>query len=514
MIDFFFDNISTAVLVQDSSHCYIAANKAAVKWIGQAKENIIGKTDYEIFDKVLANVLHKKTEEVWSSGKESILKISAYRKDIEEKEVIQNNEYSIEIVTFKKYLISSQNNYIKYMTIEISVTYSLSEKEEENEYKISIENQLRDIVQFRNEMERLTKIGSWEYYPKQDALILSDQLYKIYDLRKNEKPIELSNIVAFMPPENQEQMQQFIENALKIHRPYSLEHKIHLKDNSEKWIHSFGNVILDKDSNVVKLLGIAQDITQRKEAQIDSIRKNQELDEKNKQLQKYIDSNLQLENFAYIASHDLREPLRTIGSFSQLLDKKYNHKLDAEGQEFLQFIIQATHNMNVLITDLLEYSRVNMEGFLPEKINLPTLCSEICDSLQRQIYESDAVIEYENIPTYIYCHHTKIKQLLQNLITNAIKFRKKDTPPYIKISCKENNIQWHFIVSDNGIGIKEEFYDKVFVLFKKLHTRAQYEGTGLGLAICKKIVEQHGGEIWLESKIDIGSDFHFTLRKP
>ena len=235
--------------------------------------------------------------------------------------------------------------------------------------------------------------------------------------------------------------------------------------------------------------------------------------EQKKQLKRYKDSNVQLENFAYIASHDLREPVRTINNFTQLLSRKMGDKLNVEEKEYFQFIKDGVNNMDVLINDLLTYSRVNTGEHKPENLNLENLLLIILNGLNQNIIEQEAEIIQENIPDFILGSKTKIKQLFQNLIANAIKFKKADIAPKVVISGAEDNTHWKFSISDNGIGIKPEYFEKIFMIFKKLHSKHEFQGSGIGLAICKKIVEQHDGEIWVESTLNEGTTFFFTIAK-
>lgn len=238
-----------------------------------------------------------------------------------------------------------------------------------------------------------------------------------------------------------------------------------------------------------------------------------QLEEQRKQLHRYKDSNMQLENFAYIASHDLREPVRTINNFTQLLARKMGDKLNEEEEEYFQFIKDGVNNMDLLINDLLTYSRVNTGEHIPEEVNLENLLLIILNGLNQNIKEQEAEIIYENLPDFVLGSKTKIKQLFQNLIANAIKFRKPDEAPKVVISCKEDNDFWEFAIKDNGIGIKKEYFDKIFMIFKKLHSKHEFQGSGIGLAICKKIVEQHDGRIWVESNPGEGTTFFFTISK-
>lgn len=259
---------------------------------------------------------------------------------------------------------------------------------------------------------------------------------------------------------------------------------------------------------------VVRNVTDQKKAQEQLQAKLQELDVKNRQLQKYIDSNMQLENFAYIASHDLREPLRTMANFAQLLSRKYEKVLDAPAKEYVNFIVNGSRNMNQLIEDLLAYSRVNTDEHVVEPVALKRMVFQVLHELNNFISQNRATIHYDNIPETISGNRTKLKQLFQNLISNAIKFHRPDVAPVVHIEAENLNSHWKFAVRDNGIGIEEDYYDKIFLLFKKLHNKKQFQGTGIGLALCKKIVEQHHGSIWLESVPGEGTTFYFTIRKP
>ncbi len=238
-----------------------------------------------------------------------------------------------------------------------------------------------------------------------------------------------------------------------------------------------------------------------------------ELNNKNQELQKYIESNGQLENFAYIASHDLKAPIRTIISFSQLLERKLKSKLDEDSKEYLDFIISASHNMKALIEDLLAYSKLNNQQLNIQSFVAEDLLLAISSEIHASINEKDAIVEWNNVEHKINGDIIKLKQLFQNLIMNAIKFQKPDVQPIVKIDCEDKEDYWQFSITDNGIGINPNYFERIFQLFQKIHVRTEYEGTGLGLAICSKIVEQHKGKIWLESKIDHGTTFYFTIAK-
>lgn len=237
------------------------------------------------------------------------------------------------------------------------------------------------------------------------------------------------------------------------------------------------------------------------------------LNQKNIELEKYIESNLQLENFAYMASHDLKAPVRTIVSFSQLLQRSAEDKLNESEKDFLSFIIGATNNMQRLIEALLTYARVNTQEQVLTEVPVKELIETIRVDLHSLIQENKAQVKIKGIPSKISADETKVRRLFQNLIQNAIKFQRKGVDPMIDIQGEDQPSYWQFSVRDNGIGIESEFHEKIFLLFRKLHNQKEYQGTGIGLALCKKIVEQHGGRIWLESTPGKGTTFFFTIKK-
>ncbi|MFK7795920.1 MAG: ATP-binding protein [Aureispira sp.] len=221
--------------------------------------------------------------------------------------------------------------------------------------------------------------------------------------------------------------------------------------------------------------------------------------------------NTQLEHFAYIASHDLNEPLRTIHSFIDIIREEYDHSINQEFQTYLDFIQDAAERMRAMIDGLLSYSRIGKSSDF-EIIRINNLLTELTDDLSHLIQINKVTLKVPELPS-IYCSRLELKQLFQNLITNAVKFQNTDNFPVIIISYEEQSKYWKFCISDNGIGIREEKQQDIFNIFTKLHRRTEYKGQGIGLSFCKKIVELHQGEIWVESIPNEGSKFYFTISK-
>lgn len=265
------------------------------------------------------------------------------------------------------------------------------------------------------------------------------------------------------------------------------------------WATSTLSAVFDENHILVGYTNLIRNSTRQKEA-----------DDRLKQLVSSLErSNQELERFAYIASHDLQEPLRMVSSYTQLLAKKYKDKLDPEAVEFIDFAVDGAMRMQQLITDLLTYSRVATKG----KPFAPTNCNSIVDQAIRNlgiaIKEAQAEVTHDNLPNIV-ADETQMLQLFQNLLSNAIKFHDK-TPPKVHIGVRQENNSWIFSIQDNGIGIAPEYQEQIFLIFQRLHSRKEYQGTGVGLAICKKIVERHGGKIWVVSEPGKGATFCFTL---
>ncbi|MGK7917969.1 MAG: ATP-binding protein, partial [Prochloraceae cyanobacterium] len=220
-------------------------------------------------------------------------------------------------------------------------------------------------------------------------------------------------------------------------------------------------------------------------------------------------SNAELKKFAYIASHDLQEPLNQVANYVQLLEMRYHQQLDEDATEFINFAVEGVSLMQTLIDDVLAYSKVDVQGIEFELTNVEAGLDRALGNLRGRILETKAVITRDPLPA-VMADSTQLMQLFQNLIGNAIKFRSQEAPK-IHVGAKRIEDAWLFWVEDNGIGIDPQFSDRIFVIFQRLHTRDEYPGTGMGLAICKKIVECHRGRIWVESELGQGATFYFTI---
>ncbi|MGH2575204.1 MAG: PAS domain S-box protein, partial [Ignavibacteria bacterium] len=282
------------------------------------------------------------------------------------------------------------------------------------------------------------------------------------------------------------------------HGILNLEFRCRRSDGTYIWLEDHMVSIKPSDGRH-HMAGVLVDITNRKKSE-----------EKLKHLaEKLSISNKELEQFAYVASHDLQEPLRMVASYIQLLQRRYKGQIGKEADEFIGFAVDGVTRMKSLINDLLIYSRVNTLQLPLEQTDCNKVIEKVLDTMKTSINEKKAKVVYDNLPT-IMGNPVQLGQLFQNLISNAVKFRGKETPR-VEIQAKLEGEEWQFSVKDNGIGIDKEFMDRIFIIFQRLHNYKEYPGTGIGLAICKKIVERHGGRIWVESELDKGSTIYFTI---
>jgi len=314
-------------------------------------------------------------------------------------------------------------------------------------------------------------------------------------------PRTLDGWAAVVHPEDLSHTMSEVQAHLDGHAPYAAEYRVRRKDGVYRWWTARGAIARTPDGKPLRWIGSITDITERKRAEERKMNLLADLERSNKEL----------EQFAYVASHDLQEPLRMVSSYTQLLAQKYEGQLDEKAKKYIDYAVDGAVRMQGLINDLLAYSRVNTQGGTLETVDSHLALGEALSNLSAAIQENGALVINDDLPI-VQADASQLMLVFQNLIGNAIKFRGAN-PPRIQVSASDLGNEWRFLVKDNGIGIDAQYTDKVFVIFQRLHTRREYPGTGIGLAICKRIVERHGGRIWFESETGKGSTFYFTLPK-
>ncbi|GAB7028282.1 sensor histidine kinase [Geotalea toluenoxydans] len=289
-----------------------------------------------------------------------------------------------------------------------------------------------------------------------------------------------------------------LEKALETAKVQNLELELPSPEGSRHF-HVTYVPLMEENGQVKELMGITHDYTVRKQAE----------DELKRTLEELIRSNRELEQFAYVASHDLQEPLRMVASYVQLLEKRYRGQLDQQADRYIDYAIQGAKRMQTLIEDLLAYGRINRVVEF-QQVDLDMVCADAVKAMGTAISESEGAIRAADLPV-VWGDKIQLFILFQNLIGNAIKYRRQDVQPLVLISAQQTEDAWVISVRDNGIGIEKQYFDRIFQIFQRLHAREEYPGTGIGLASCKKIVERHGGRIWVESVPGNGSTFFFTI---
>jgi PAS domain S-box-containing protein len=372
------------------------------------------------------------------------------------------------------------------------------------------------------EAQRVTKTGSWNFDLVSGKIRWSEELYRIFELQKSEFNGKYESFICNVHPEDRELVYKTNEDAKEKGTIFDIEYRIVTSGGAIKVVREIGYPTKDNSGKVVRLFGTAQDITERKniEEKLKEAHDNLELKVKertyelNKAIEELKRSNNELKQFAYVSSHDLQEPLRTIASFTQLLERRYKGQLDSDADEFMEYIVDASVRMKQQINDLLDYSRISTEGKEFKLVNTNLILSQAIFNLKSSIDENNAEITYGALPDVV-ADGDQLRRVFQNLVGNAIKYKRANEIPEIHISAYEDSRtnEYVFSVSDNGIGIEKHYQDKIFQIFQRLHTMDEYQGTGIGLSVVKRVIDRHGGRIWVKSELGNGARFYFTIPK-
>ena len=378
-------------------------------------------------------------------------------------------------------------------TTYLSVVRDITERRQADEA-------LRRGAEDLKQAQALGRIGSWGFDVESSEVTWSDETFVIYGRDPAWGPPSSDQEAAYYSREQADTLHEYARRAIEGGEGSDYDLIAALPDGRRVHLSATMRAIKDASGRVVRLVGTLQDITDRKLAE-----------EKTRSLVADLArSNSELERFAYVASHDLQEPLRMVASYTQLLQSRYKGRLDSDADEFIEYAVDGATRMRTLINELLAYSRVGTQGAPIVPTGLEPVLVTVLKVLEQTLSESGAVVTHDSMPT-VRCDGLQIGRVFQNLITNAAKFH-GDEPPRIHVGAARSGGDWVFSVKDNGIGIEPAYFDRIFVIFQRLESRADYEGTGMGLAICKRIVERHGGRIWVESQRGAGSTFYFALR--
>ncbi len=362
------------------------------------------------------------------------------------------------------------------------------------------ENELRESQRKLNLALENGKIGVWELDVRTRKFVFDDRMKKMSGL--GNRPFD-GSLKSFEKHINDEDVQHFNEalrRTLEENKPFETIFRVKEKQRGNKYLIVKG-MLYNDDGDLSRIIGVGIDITEMKKGSEHALFKlNEELARSNKEL----------EQFAYVASHDLQEPLRMVSIFTQMLAQRYGDTLDENAREYIKFAVDGSKRMYNLINGLLAYSRIQTKGKEFTQVDINNVLEEVQRNLSLQIEKSKAVIRLSGIPV-ISADRSQMIQLFQNLISNSLKF--SNGTPVIKVSSLEHEDYYLFSVKDKGIGIDPQYFDRIFQIFQRLLPREEYEGTGIGLSVCKRIVERHGGKIWVESEPGKGSTFWFTIKK-
>jgi PAS domain S-box-containing protein len=473
----------------------IQCSEGFYKLLGYKKEEIQGKISRDFY---LAMVSEEDREPFLQNIRKAIIDKNGF-------------EYTYTITTANgKKIFFTKGKTIVDETTEmykiIGITHDITEQ------TLSYRNLLH-YKEMMIEKEKFSGYGTWEFNYAEKKMEWSDGMYFLfgYDIsEKNEITIDETLYSSYMTKASIEKGTEIIKTILSSQdSSYTWEYEIITKDGTPKTVETYARIIRDENKQPAKIIGTTKDITQLKEYKKQNEIKLKELDRSNKDL----------EEFAYVASHDLQEPLRKITTFSERLQTKFANELSDDARVYLTKIDSSVTNMRVLIDNLLEFSRITRRGKIFEPTDLNLILNEVKTELELSIEETKAVIISEKLPV-IEAIPSQMRRLFNNLFSNALKFSKKELSPLININCTElsrnEKIKYQFeedkkyykiTVKDNGIGFEEEYAEKVFQIFQRLHGKSEYPGSGIGLAICKKIVENHNGVIFATSIPAEGSVF-------
>ncbi len=527
------DIIPYPLFFKDKNYIYRVCNKSFEEFIGLSRDEIIGKTVYDIAPKDLADKYHYMDKKLIQEGTLQIYEAP-----------VQYADGSRRTVIFNKSVFNDLDGKLAGLTgvmVDITQRKKAEESLHESEKRLNdILNHLPDatfaincegmVIFWNKALEDMLQV-------KADDMIGKVNYEYSIPFYGDRRPILIDLILKT----DDEFLNSQYYNIKRDKHAIMAETTIsNFFGNEDMILWGKASPLYDEEGKMMGAIESMRDITEMRKAELELQKyhenleeqveeRTEELEKTNEKLKSAIAkheeaeikmselvvelkrSNKDLEQFAYVASHDLQEPLRMVSSFTQLIERKYRDKLDEDANEYIWYVVDGAKRMQSLINDLLSYSRVTTKVKDFTKINLNETVDEAIFNLEIAIEENNAIVVVDSLPP-IYGDSSQMVQLFQNIIGNAIKYRSEKIPE-IHISASEGDQEWIFKIEDNGIGIQPEYNERIFQIFQRLHGSHAYSGTGIGLAICKKIVELHGGSIWVNSKPGEGSIFYFTIPK-
>jgi PAS domain S-box-containing protein len=375
-------------------------------------------------------------------------------------------------------------------------------------HDITVRKEAEEALRASEETLRLAieaaEMGTWSWNVERHEINWSEKFRALLGLSPDAE-LTYQGFLDATHPGDRRRLDQSFKGTLEHGAPYDIEFRAVWPDSSVHWIAAKGRAERSPEGVAVDVQGIVMDVTGRKKAE-EAQRRREAMERRGVELKR---SNDDLQQFAYVAAHDLQEPLRMVASYTQLLAQRYKGRLDSDADEFIAYAVDGAHRMQLLIADLLAYCRVETKGKELRETDSEGALAQALLNLQGALEESGGMVTHDSLPT-VFADGAQLVQLFQNLVGNAIKYHGAD-PPRVHVSANNGGEEWTFSVRDNGLGIDPKYFDKIFVMFQRLHGREEFSGTGIGLTVCKKIAERHGGRIWVESEPGKGSTFYFAL---
>ncbi|GAB6052961.1 PAS domain S-box protein [Magnetospira thiophila] len=370
----------------------------------------------------------------------------------------------------------------------------VTEKVELEAIRQKAQQALMESEQNLTHAQKIANMGSWTLDLTTNELTWSDQVFSIFGIDKDRFGATYEAFIKAIHPDDVDEVQSQFRGSVEGKNPYDVVHRIVRNDDkSVRWVREKCEHTRDAEGNVLRSMGTVQDITESKLTE-DALRA----------------SNENLQTFSHLTSHDLREPLRMITSYLQLIERKCSACQEGDIKDYIGFAVEGAKRMDALIQDLLLFSRIQTQAVARDAVDTLQVVRAVSDNLRLQIESQGGRLLFKDLPV-VRADHGHMVQLFQNIISNAFKYQDEATTPRVEVAASVAGGYATFSVTDNGIGMKAEYFDRIFGIFERLHSREAFEGTGIGLAVCKNIVERNGGRIWVESEPGKGSTFYFTL---
>jgi PAS domain S-box-containing protein len=478
------ESLPQKIFLKDRKSVYLSCNDNYARDLKIEREQIAGRTDYDFYPKELADKYRADDKRVMESGKVESL---------EEKYLLDSQEIFVQ--TVKTPVKDNEGN----VTGVLGIFWDISERKKTEERLQEAESRLRQALLASN-------VGTWKWDIISNQDTRDAAFNNMLGLEQKDTTHPVEDFVGHIHPEDRGSVEAEIQRSIKEHDVYKVEFRIVRPNGEIRWLSDRGETSYDNAGKVSFMTGAVVDITERKKA-------DKALEKLNKDLELAVlnlgRSNKELQDFAYVVSHDLKAPLRGIKTLASWMSTDYADKLDQNGKEQMRLLVSRVDRMHNLIDGVLQYSRVGRVKENKVQINLNEFISEVIDMVAPP--ENISIMVENELPV-VECERTRMTQVFQNLLSNAVKYMDKPQGQ-VRIGCIEEDGFWKFSVADNGPGIEEKYFEKIFQMFQTLAPRDDVESTGVGLTVAKKIVELYGGKIWVESKVGQGSTFIFTLPK-